>query len=346
MQLIKTGLCAYGMSGKVFHAPFLNEHPGFHLYGVVERHRNEAQEKYPYVKQFRTVSDLLEDPEVDLVIVNTPIQTHFKYTMMALNAGKNVIVEKPFTVDSAEAITLVEHAEKLGLSLSVYQNRRFDRDFLQVQEVLRSGKLGTIREAEIRFDRFRTQPSQKLHKEDASLPGAGALHDLGAHLIDQAVQLFGFPSKVFGDVFAMKGNSYANDYFEVILYYPQDLRVRLKSSSFTKESHWAYNLHGERGSFLQERSDNQEVELATGTIPHYALQWQKPIDQPDSILNYDDCRTEMISNPGNYMNYYQEIYEHLVFGKEIPSQGREIIDNMRIIDAALQSSHKGEIISL
>lgn len=346
MRLIKTGLCAFGMSGKVFHAPFLHQHPGFELYGIVERHRNEAQEKYPQVKTFRAVDDLLNDPEIELVIVNTPVQTHFEYAKMALDAGKHVIVEKPFTVDATEAVALVKHAEKLGLSLSVYQNRRFDRDFLQVQNILKSGKLGQIREVEIRFNRYRTQPSQKIHKEDVSLPGAGALHDLGAHLVDQALQLFGFPSKVFADVFSMKGEAYANDYFEVILFYPDHLRVKLKSSSFVKESHWAYNLHGERGSFLQERSDNQEAELASGSIPNDDPIWQEAINQSDGILNYDEMRSETISAPGNYMNYYQEIYEHLVFGTEIPSPGREIINNMKIIDAALQSSHKGKIISL
>lgn len=174
---------------------------------------------------------------------------------MALNAGKNVIVEKPFTTNVAEAQELVELAEEKNLFLSVYQNRRFDRDYQQVRKVLSEGYLGNIKEVEIRFDRFRTNPSAKVHKEDVAKPGSGTLHDLGAHLIDQAMQLFGNPEKLFADVFSMKGAAFANDYFEVLLYYKNDLRVRLKSSVFTKEAHYAYAIHGDKGSFLQERTD-------------------------------------------------------------------------------------------
>src|SRR5690606_4355627 len=175
-----------------------------------------------------------------------------------------VIVEKPFTANAKEAEELVQLAEDKGLFVSVYQNRRFDRDFLQVQKILNDKKIGEIKEAEIRFDRFRTEPSGKQHKENPKQEGSGSLHDLGAHLADQAVQLFGFPEKLFADVFSMKGSNFANDYFEIILFYKNDLRVRLKSSVFSKEAHYAYTIHGNKGSFLQERSDNQENELVSG----------------------------------------------------------------------------------
>ena len=131
------------------------------------------------------------------------------------------------------------------------------------------GKLGEIKETEIRFDRFRTTASGKAHKEDPQATGSGSLHDLGSHLVDQAVQYFGFPEKLFADVFSMKGEEFANDYFEILLYYKNDLRVRLKSSVFSKEAHYAYVIHGEKGSFLQERTDNQENELVAGSIPVY-----------------------------------------------------------------------------
>ncbi|RKT01148.1 Gfo/Idh/MocA family oxidoreductase [Chryseobacterium defluvii] len=351
MQLVKVGLCAFGMSGKVFHAPFLKEHPGFFMSAVVERSKNDSQEKYPGTTIYRSVEEMLQHSDIEVAVVNTPVQTHFEYAKMALEAGKSIIVEKPFTVDVSQAEELVRLAEEKNLFISVYQNRRFDRDFLQVQKILNEQNLGTIKEVEIRFDRFRTEPSGKQHKENPMQTGSGSLHDLGAHLIDQAVQLFGFPEKLFADVFSMKGNDFANDYFEILLYYRDNLRIRLKSSVFSKEAHYAYMIHGSKGSFLQERSDNQENELVAGSIPVYGENWTAPLNEPDGILNFlnDNSETERIltsSESGNYMNYYQAIYEHIVFGYPLPSPGKEVVQNMKIIDAAMKSASEGRIISL
>lgn len=351
MQLVKAGLCAFGMSGKVFHAPFLKEHPGFFMSAVVERSKEESKEKYPEATIYRSVEEMLQHADVELVIINTPVQTHYEYAKKALEAGKNIVVEKPFTVNVSEAEELVQLAEEKGLFLSVYQNRRFDRDFLQVQKVLTEGKLGNIKEAEIRFDRFRTTASGKQHKESPDQVGAGSLHDLGAHLVDQAVQYFGYPEKLFADVFSMKGTEFANDYFEILLFYKDNLRVRLKSSVFSKEGHYAYTIHGDRGTFLQERTDNQENELVAGAIPEYGKEWTLPLKEPDGILNFlnDDSETERIltsSEAGNYMNYYQQIYEHIVFGYALPSPGKEVIQNMKIIDASLESAKEEKIIEL
>lgn len=351
MQLVKVGLCAFGMSGKVFHAPFLKEHPGFFMSAVVERSKEDSKEKYPDAEIYRSVEEMLENADIEVVVVNTPVQTHFEYVKMALDAGKNVIVEKPFTVTVSEAEELVNLAENKNLFLSVYQNRRFDRDYLQVQKVLAEGKLGKVREAEIRFDRFRTEPSGKEHKENPEQNGSGSMHDLGSHLVDQAVQLLGFPDKLFADVFSMKGEDFANDYFEILLYYKNDLRVRLKSSVFTKEEHFAYKIHGDKGSFLQERTDNQENELTAGKIPAYGKEWMETLKESDGILTYlnENSETKRVltsSEFGNYMNYYQQIYEHIVFGYALPSLGNEVVQNMKIIEAALESSKKGKIIEL
>ena len=351
MQLVRAGLCAFGMSGKVFHAPFLKEHPGFFISAVVERSKEESKEKYPEATIYRSVEEMLQNAEIELVIINTPVQTHYEYAKKALEAGKNIVVEKPFTVDVAEAEELVKLAEEKGLFLSVYQNRRFDRDFQQVQKVLNEGKLGNIKEVEIRFDRFRTTPSGKQHKENPDQIGSGSLHDLGAHLVDQAVQYFGYPEKLFADVFSMKGPEFANDYFEILLFYKNDLRVRLKSSVFTKEDHYAYKIHGDRGSFLQERTDNQETELVAGAIPVYGKEWMQPLKETDGIVNYlnENSETERIltsSEAGNYMDYYQQIYEHIVFGYPLPSPGKEVIQNMNIIEASLKSAQEGKVIIL
>ncbi|MCA6068873.1 Gfo/Idh/MocA family oxidoreductase [Chryseobacterium sp. RG1] len=351
MQLVKVGLCAFGMSGKVFHAPFLKEHPGFFMSAVVERSKEESKEKYPDAVIYRSVEEMLNNSDVELVVVNTPVQTHFEYAKMALNAGKNVIVEKPFTVTLAEAEALVKLADEKGLFLSVYQNRRFDRDYLQVQKIIQDKKIGNLKEVEIRFDRFRTEASGKQHKENPEQTGSGSLHDLGSHLIDQATQFFGSPQKLFADIFSMKGKEFANDYFEILLFYPNELRVRLKSSVFSKEAHYAYIFHGDKGSFLQERTDDQENELVAGAIPEYGKEWTKPLQEADGILNFinENSETERIltySEAGNYMNYYQQIYEYMVFGYALPSPGQEVIQNMKIIEAAEESAKEGKIINL
>jgi len=343
MQLVKVGLCAFGMSGKVFHAPFLNEHPGFYIAAIVERNKQDSKEKYSDATIYLSVDEMLSEADIDLVVVNTPVQTHFEFVKKALEAGKNVVVEKPFTVNTAEAEELVNLAKEKNLFLSVYQNRRFDRDFLKVKEVLATNVLGELKEAEIRFDRFRTEAGGKEHKENPQQKGSGTLHDLGAHLVDQATQLFGFPKKIFADVFSMKGSEFANDYFEILLHYQNNLIVRLKSSTFVKEAHYAYSFHGSKGSFLQERTDHQENELVAGAIPIYGKVWTQPLEKADGILNFinKNNQTERIissSEPGNYMNYYQQIYEHIVFGYPLPSSAEEIIQNMKIIDAAVDSS--------
>ncbi len=350
MQQFKVGLCAFGMSGKVFHAPFLQQHSGFVLAAIVERRKNESRDKYPDAKIYRSVEEMLSESDMDIVVVNTPVQTHFEYAKKALAAGKNLIVEKPFTVSAAEAEELTALAAAHQKFISVYQNRRFDRDFLQVRKIIQSQKLGTLKDVEIRFDRFRTSPSAKEHKENPKLPGSGALHDLGSHLIDQATQLFGAPEKVFADIFTMKDEVAANDYFDILLHCRNGLRVRLKSTVFAKENAWAYVVHGSRGSFLQMRSDAQEEELVGGAVPKYANDWQKKLTVPDGILNYldDDGEHKLstTSEPGNYMHYFDALYRHLTMSDALPSPADEIVLNMKIIEAALQSAETGAFVVL
>jgi predicted dehydrogenase len=155
MKPINTAICSFGMSGWVFHAPFISTHPGFNFYAVWERTKNLAQEKYPAVKVYRSLEEMLADKEVELVIVNTPNSTHYAYTKQALLAGKNVVCEKPFTVTVAEADELVALAEQKQLKLSVFQNRRYDSDYRTIKEVLDKKLLGNIVEAEFHFDRFK-----------------------------------------------------------------------------------------------------------------------------------------------------------------------------------------------
>ncbi|MBF6608425.1 MAG: Gfo/Idh/MocA family oxidoreductase, partial [Flavobacterium sp.] len=245
MRQLKVALLAYGMSGKVFHAPFLELHPGFELVGAWERSKKLINADFPSVKSYKSLADLLDD-DCDLVIVNTPVDTHFEYAKAALIAGKHVLVEKAFTTTSAEAEELRDLAFSQNRVLSIFHNRRWDSDFRTVEDMCRKNVLGNIIEAEIRFERFRPELSAKRHKEMAA-PGAGILMDLGPHIIDQALCLFGFPDEISADIRTTRYMSVVDDWFDLTLFYPK-FRVRLKAGFFAREPLPAYTLYGEKGS--------------------------------------------------------------------------------------------------
>lgn len=344
--IIKVGVCSFGMSGQLFHAPFIQAHPGYELSAIVERHKNDSKEKYPDAKLYRSVEELCADKDLQLIVVNTPTHLHYEQGKMVLQSGKHLVIEKPFTITAKEAEELSALAGKNNLFLSVYQNRRYDGDYHAVKNVLQQNLLGEIKEVEIRFDRYRPAPSGKLHKE-GDMPGAGILYDLSPHLVDQTIQLFGFPNAVFADLIKMRDDVAVPDYFEILFYY-NTLRVRLKATCIARESTYAYTLHGMKGSFLQQRSDMQEQQLLAGLKPSLE-NWCPPPSAPDGLLhteiNGEVVRTATTSSPGNYMGYYDDVYKALTGQGPNPVPATDAIMNMRIIEAALESMKEGRIIN-
>ena len=345
--IIKTGICSYGMSGKLFHAPFLAAHPGFELTAIVERHNNESKDRYPDAKLYRSVEELCAAKDLQLIVVNTPTHLHFEHARMVLQAGKNMVIEKPFAITVKEAEELTALAERQKVFLSVYQNRRYDGDYYAVKDVLQQGVLGDLREVEIRYDRYRPAYGGKQHKE-GNMPGAGILYDLSPHLVDQAIQLFGFPKALFADLIKMRDDVAVPDYFEILFYYDK-LRVRLKASCIARESTYAYVLHGMKGSFLQQRSDLQEIQLLAGVKPSLKS-WCPPPSSPDGLLhteiNGEWVRQETTSSPGNYMGYYDNVYKAITGQGPNPVPASDGIKNTRIIEAALQSMKEGKVVLL
>lgn len=346
MDKILTGICSYGMSGKLFHAPFIEAHPGYELTAIVERNNNDSRERYPNSKLYRSVEELVADKDIQLIVVNTPTHLHFEQAKLVLEAGKHMVIEKPFAINVREAEELTALAEKNNLFLSVYQNRRYDGDYRAVKEVLDRGWLGEVREVEIRYDRYRPAFGGKLHKEGA-MPGAGNLFDLSPHLVDQAIQLFGFPNALFADLIKMRDDVGVPDYFEMLFYYDR-LRIRLKATVIARESTFAYTIHGMKGSFLQQRSDLQEQKLLEGVKP--SLQsWCPAPSSPDGILhteiNGEVVRKETTSSPGNYMGYYDDVYKALTGQGANPVPAADAIKNTRIIEAALQSVAEKRIVN-
>lgn len=346
MKKIKTALLSYGMSGKVFHAPFLNFHIGFELIGAWERSRKLIQNDFENVISYDSIEDLLND-DVDLVIVNTPTSTHFQYAKMALLARKHVLVEKAFTSNAEEAEELNLLAKSLHLKIAVFQNRRWDSDFITVKKIFESGVLGKLIEAEFHFDRYNPNLSPKLHKETLN-NGAGILKDLGPHLIDQALCLFGFPNSVFADIRITRKNSLVDDYFDILLYY-ENFRVRLKAGFFVREPIPSYVLHGEKGSFLKKRGDVQEEELKLGKIPNLK-NWGTESIENQGILNAKikgEWKKEKIPTlQGNYFYFFDELYKSIVYDNQSPVTAIDGLNVMKIIEAALESNSNSKKIYL
>ena len=347
MKPINTALCSFGMSGLVFHAPFISVNPKFNFYGVLERTKNLAQEKYPKVKTFKTLDDLLDDKNIELVIVNTPNITHFEFTKKAIIAGKHVIVEKPFTATVKEAEELILLAKEHHVILSVYHNRRYDSDFKTVQKVLNDGCLGNIVEAEFHYDRFDSNLSYKTHKETPTL-GVGSIYDLGSHLIDQVLVLFGMPNAVFADLDSFRPNSKVGDYFDVKLFFPSK-RVILKSSYFVREALPGNILHGINGSFIKTKADIQEKELQAGKMPD-SHNWGHEPDEEMGLLHTENdgnvIKKRIPTLSGNYMEYYDGIFASIRQNKPLPVTASEGANVIKVIEAALKSNQEQKVIAI
>lgn len=335
------------MSGRVFHAPFIQLHPGFELYAVLERAKNLGAEKYPGIKTFRSLSALLEDENVELVIVNTPNSTHYEFAKLALEAGKHVVVEKPFTNTVSEAEELIALAKKQNRQLSVFHNRRWDSDYKTVQEIVQKKVLGEIVDAEMHFDRFSEALSPKLHKETDG-PGTGILYDLGSHLIDQALHLFGMPASVFADLAIVRPISQVEDYMDLILFY-DGLRVRLKGSYLVREVLPSYILHGSKGSFIKPRSDEQEARLQKGNYPGEA-DWGMEPESGRGLLHTEIdgkiIREFIPSSKGSYLEFYDCLCRAINQESPLPVTAEDGLNVIRVIAAAYQSVEEKRVVEM
>ena len=346
MQKIKTALLSYGMSGKVFHAPFLSIHQGFEISGSWERTKKLINYDFPEVKSYARIEELLES-DVNLVIVNTPVETHYEYAKKVLLAGKHAVVEKAFTTTVAQAKELAALAEEKGLKLAVFQNRRWDSDFKTVQKVITDEVLGEIVEAEFHFDRYNPLLSPKQHKESIN-PGAGILKDLGPHIIDQALCLFGLPQSVFADIRITREHSLVDDYIDILLYY-SNFRVRLKAGFFVREAIPAFVVHGKKGSFLKPRSDVQEDELKLGNKPNLETWGTESIEKRGLLhteINGEIIKEYIPTLQGNYYDFFDGVYHSITNDATEPVTAQEGVHVMQIIEAAIQSSAQKKVIDL
>jgi len=340
-------MASFGMSGMVFHGPLLNAHPGFQLKSVVQRSKSNASEYYPGIIIERDFNQLLQDDEIELVIVNATNDTHFPFTRDALNAGKHVVVEKPFVNTLEEGNLLIDLARKHNRILSVFQNRRWDSDFLTVKKIIQAGMLGRIVEFVSNFDRYRNYIQENTWKEDTG-PGSGLLYNLGPHLIDQVLQVFGHPEALYAEIRKVRTGTQVDDYFDISLMYPDRL-ARIHSSYLVREPNPRFILHGSLGSFVKYGLDPQEAALKAGEIPG-SMGWGTEEEKLHGWLNTEindaHFQGKITSEPGNYLAFYDNIFDAIRNNNSLAVTAEESLMNIYIIERSFESAESGRRIPL
>lgn len=343
-EIIRVGLLGYGYASKTFHAPLIAGTPGMELAAVSSSSAEKVHADWPGLRVESEPTLLFNDPDIDLIVIPTPNETHFPLAKQALEAGKHVVVDKPFTVTLAQAYELAAVAEKTGKVLSVFHNRRWDSDFLTLQQLLTARTLGEVVYLESHFDRFRPEVRQRWR--EAGGEGSGIWYDLGPHLLDQALQLFGLPMSIQVDLAQLRPGSKATDYFHAILSYPQR-RVVLHASMLVAASSARYTVHGTHGSFVKYGLDPQEDRLKAGERPPLA-DWGQ--DKQDGLLTLvdDGITTEQIlpTIPGNYLAYYAAVRDALLGKSENPVKVQEAIQVMELIELGLLSHQQKKAMDL
>jgi predicted dehydrogenase len=340
-KTIRTGLIGYGYAGKTFHAPLIHSIPGLALSVVGSGKREIVEAKYPGVLVC-SAGEVPTHPDVDLVVIASPNESHFPLAAAALRAGKDVVIDKPFTVTLAEARSLKEIAEKHNRILSVFHNRRWDSEILATKAVLEIGALGEISHYESHIDRFRPVVRQRWREDPG--PGAGLWFDLGPHLIDQALHLFGLPHAVNASFGILRKGGRTDDWAHVQLIYDH-MRVVLHASLLVSGGGPRSVLHGTRGSWAKFGADVQEQQLVSGMLPDDPAFGYDP--SPGIV--YDGAtgaQTEVPSPTGNQLGYYAGIRDAILGKGPVPVPVKDAVACMAILETSFASGARGQVLPL
>ncbi|WP_284651249.1 Gfo/Idh/MocA family oxidoreductase [Flavobacterium terrisoli] len=331
---IVTALLAYGMSGKVFHAPFLATYKGFELYAVLERNQKKAATDYPSIISFSNIDELLSDETIELVIINTPNNTHFDYAKQVLEAGKHALIEKPATSTPEEFETLLALAEKVNRNIFVYQNRRWSSDIASAKEIINSRKLGDVVEMHLRFDRYRPTIGGKTFKE-TPIPSSGIWYDLGAHLVDQAISIFGKPENHYRIKNSYRENSQVDDFAFMHIVFPNKVNVFITTSMLVVNAQAGIVIHGTKGSYIKEFCDEQEDQLIAGMLPTDTEFGKEKPNKEGKLTYYNENQekiTESIpSLKGNFNGLFDALYKSIRNQKPFPVDNQEIIEQLKLL---------------
>lgn len=335
---LNVALVGYGFVGKVFHAPLIQATPGLRLHTVVSRDAAKVKADWPEVQVVQDAHAAFAAPHVDLVVIASPNDTHAPLAIAALRQGKHVVVDKPFTVTLREAHDVIAAADAADRLVSVFQNRRWDADFLTVQRLIADGELGRVAEFHSHFDRFRPVVQDRWRERDE--PGGGLWYDLGPHLLDQVVQVFGLPEAITADIARLRDGAQAADYFDVTLRYPSH-RATLHASTLVAGNGLRFAVHGTQGSYLKHGLDVQEDQLRAGVVPG-APGWGidprsgEVVQERDGRLVTDIARAEH----GDYRAYYAGMRDAILQGGAVPVTPQQALEVMRLIEMGTRSSEE------
>ena len=333
MSEIGVGLVGYGLGGRAFHAPYLQATPGLSLRAVVSRKPDAVHADLPGMHVVDSVDALLAESGIDLVVVSSPDALHADHAVAALRAGKHVVVDKPLATSLADAGRIIEAAETASRLLTVFHNRRWDADFLTLRQLLADGRLGDVVQFESHFDRWRPVPAATW-KESRE---GGSWLDLGPHLIDQALLLFGRPEAVSADIAALRPGAPASDYFHVVLRY-RERRAILHSSKIVAANGLRFAVHGTRGSWIKHGVDPQEAATVAGVRPG-GEDWGHDPEPGVLTLADPDPTTEPLPNlPGDYRLFWAALVAAIRGDGPNPVPARDALAVMDVLDAGLRSA--------
>lgn len=351
MRKIATGLIGFGTGGRIFHAPFIHGSDQYLLRKISTSNRQlaaAAQSQFPEAEFVTVAAGIFNDPAIELVIIATPNASHFSLAKSALLSGKHVIVEKPFTVNVAEADELIELAESRKLVITVNQNRRWDSDFRTVRKIIDQKLLGDLVEYEAHFDRFRNVPNADSWKEKTG-DGTGIVFDLGVHLVDQALCLFGKPASVFATLAVQRKGGRSTDNFEILLLY-KNLKVTLKAGMLVRVPLPHFILLGTQGSFVKYGMDVQEAALKNGLSPYEVKDWGREPETLWGKMNTDVAglhREELVpSERGDYRDFFSNVYDAIVHQKPPAVSAKQARDVILIIEMAIKSDLEKRVVAL
>ena len=340
--MIEVGLIGYGLAGRAFHAPVIRAVAGMHLAAILQRTGNEAAEKYPDIRTVRSLDELLAMPEIRLTVIATPNDTHYSLARQCLEAGRDVVVDKPFTTTLDEARSLVEFAERAGRLITVYQNRRYDGDFQAMRQLVANGTLGRIVRFETNYDRYRPQLKPGAWRETRQA-GSGILFDIAPHLIDHALVLFGLPEALTADIRIEREQAIADDAFDIMFRYPRSMRAVLRSTILAAAPRPRFVLHGTQGSFVKQTFDPQENNLRHGKIPTDGPWGAEPEENWGVLTVPQDNRfveTRIPSADCDYRDYYANVRDALLGKAPLAVTAEWAINLMRLLEMARESSEK------
>lgn len=333
--ILNVALVGYGYVGKTFHAPLIAHTPGLHLHTVVSSDPQKVLADFPQVRVVDKPQDAFADPDIHLVVIAAPNAVHAALACEALAQGKHVVVDKPFTVTVDEARNVVAQASQAGRLLSVFQNRRWDSDFLTLKQLLQHDALGEVTEFHSHFDRHRPQVVDRWREQDQ--PGSGLWFDLGPHLLDQAVQLFGMPQAIFADIALQRTGGQAADYFHALLRYPRH-RVVLHAGSLVPANGLRFAVHGSRASFLKHGLDTQEATLRAGGVPGQADWGVDPLPGHLHVEGADGQGEHVHAIAGDYRDYYRAMREAILGHAPPPVTPQQALQVMALLEWGVQSS--------